>query len=151
MDEDANEAPLKPIKILFVCLANLCRSPMAEVIARVVYGGMIEADSAGISPGTGPIFPETSFVLSELYGVNLSNHKPRHILAFSAADYDYIIAMDSPVFMRLSEMKEIPRDKLYGWEIADPCGLGVEAYEQTAMRIEDALEQFVQNIEENHA
>jgi protein-tyrosine phosphatase len=150
MDEDVNEAPLKPIKILFVCLANLCRSPMAEVIARVVYGGMIEADSAGISPGTGPVFPETALVLTELYGVNLANHKPRHVLEFPAANYDYIIAMDSPVFMRMSEMKEIPKEKLYGWEIADPCGLGIEAYEQAAMCIEDALEQFIQDIEENH-
>ena len=146
-----NEARPKPIKILFVCLANLCRSPMAEAIARAVYGGMIEADSAGISPGTGPIFPETALILSEFYGVNLSGHRPRHILEFPVANYDYIIAMDSPVFMRLSEMKEVPKDKLYGWEIADPCGLGIEAYEQAAMRIEDALEQFVQTIEENHA
>jgi len=58
--------------------------------------------------------------------------------------------MDSPVFMRLSEMKEIPKDKLYGWEIPDPCGLGIEAYERTAHLIEDDLEKFVQNIDEGH-
>ena len=140
----------KPMKILFVCLANLCRSPMAQVIARVAYGGMIQADSAGISPGAGPLFPETAFVLNEFYGANLAAHRPRHILEFPIASYDYIIAMDSPVFMRLSEMKEIPKDKLYGWEIPDPCGLGIEAYERTAHLIEDDLEKFVQNIEEGH-
>jgi protein-tyrosine-phosphatase len=145
-----NEARTKPIKILFVCLANLCRSPMAEAIARVAYGGMIQADSAGIAPGTGPIFPETALILSEFYGVNLSGHKPRHILEFPVANYDYIIAMDSPVFMRLSEMKEIPKDKLFGWEVADPCGLGIEAYERAALQIEEDLEQFVLKIEEEH-
>ena len=145
-----NEPQTKPIKILFVCLANLCRSPMAEVIARAVYGGMIQADSAGISPGTGPLFPETALILSEFYGANLSGHKPRHILEFPVMTYDYIIAMDSSVFMRLSEMKEMPKDKLFGWEVADPCGLGIEAYERTALQIEDELEKFVQKIEEDH-
>ena len=145
-----NEAKSKSIKILFVCLANLCRSPMAEAIARAVYGGMIRADSAGISPGTGPIFPETALILSEFYGVNLSGHRPRHILEFPVANYDYIIAMDSPVFMRLSEMKEIPKDKLFGWEVPDPCGLGIEVYERTALQIEDDLEKFVQKIDEEH-
>jgi protein-tyrosine-phosphatase len=148
--ETVNETQAKPIKILFVCLANLCRSPMAEVIARVAYGGMIQADSAGISPGTGPIFPETAFVLSKFYGVDLSGHKPRHILEFPVANYDYILAMDSPVFMRLSEMKEIPKDKLFGWEVPDPCGLGIEAYERTALQIEDDLEKFVRKIKKDH-
>lgn len=145
-----NETQANPIKILFVCLANLCRSPMAEIIARVAYGGMIQADSAGISPGKGPIFPETSFILSAFYGVSLFGHRPRHVLEFPVANYDYIIGMDSSVFARLSEMKEIPKDRLYRWEVADPNGLGIEAYERTALQIEGDLEKFVRKIEKDH-
>jgi hypothetical protein len=51
------------------------------------------------------------------------------------------------VFMRLSDMPEIPKDKLYGWEISDPCGLGIDAYERTAGQIERYLDQFLQNRE----
>jgi len=142
-----NKAHEKPIKILFVCLANLCRSPMAKAIAEAVYGGMIEAESAGIMPATGPPFPETVIILREHYGADISAHKPRHVLEYPIADFDYIIALDTPVFIRLNEMKEIPREKLYGWEIADPCGLGMESYERTALRIEDELERFVHRVE----
>src|ERR1700730_1662811 len=37
-------------KVLFVCLGNACRSPMAESIARRDAADVIEACSAGISP-----------------------------------------------------------------------------------------------------
>lgn len=133
-------------KILFVCLANLCRSPMAKAIAENFYGKIIEADSAGLAPAQGPLFPETAYVLREFYGLELPNHKPRHVLEYRVADYDYIIALDSGIFVRLSEMSEIPKDKLYGWEVPDPCGEGIEVYERTAYRIEDELEKFVDTI-----
>ncbi len=136
------EAGKRPIKILFVCLANLCRSPIAKVIAKTFYRGMIEAECAGIAPAKEPIFPETVFILKKYYGVDISGHKTKHVLEFPLTDFDYIIAMDSSIFVRLSEMKAVPKDKLYGWEIKDPAGLGIEAYEWTALQIEDDLDRF---------
>lgn len=140
-----NEQPEKPTRILFVCLANMCRSPMARILAREIGGGSIEADSAGVAPAMGPIFPDTRFYVRDLLGVDLADHEPRHVLEFPIASYDYIIAMDSSVFMTLTEMREIPRDKLYGWDIPDPCGLGADAYERTAQAIETNLERFLQH------
>lgn len=137
-----------PLRILFVCLANLCRSPMAEVIVKTFHDGAIAADSAGILPASGPVFPEMAVVVRELYGADLSGHRPRHVLDFPVAKYDFIIAMDSSIFMRLSEMPEIPQDKLRGWEIADPAGLGFEAYERMAFLIEENLENFLDQIGE---
>ena len=140
-----NEQPEKPIRILFVCQANMCRSPMAGIIAREIGGDSIEADTAGVAPAMGPIFPDTRIYVRELLGVDLAAHEPRHVLEFPVASYDYIIAMDSSVFMALTEMREIPQDKLYGWDIPDPCGLGASAYERTARAIETNLERFLQN------
>jgi protein-tyrosine-phosphatase len=140
-----NEQPDKPTRILFVCLANMCRSPMARIIAREVGGDTIEADSAGVAPAMGPIFPDTRIYVRDLLGVDLVDHEPRHVLEYPVAHYDYIIAMDSSVFMTLTEMQEIPRDKLYGWDIPDPCGLGADAYERTAQAIEANLERFLQH------
>jgi protein-tyrosine-phosphatase len=142
-----NEQPEKPTRILFVCLANMCRSPMARIIAREICGESIEADSAGVAPAMGPIFPDTRLYVRDLLGIDLVDHEPRHVLEFPVASYDYIIAMDSTVFMTLTEMNEIPQDKLYGWDIPDPCGLGADAYERTARAIETNLERFFQNRE----
>lgn len=135
-----------PIRILFVCLANLCRSPMAAVIARTFHEGVIEADSAGVAPAEGPVFPVMAAVVRDLYGADMSGHKPRHVLDRPVAEYDFIIAMDSSIFMRLSEMPQIPRDRLRGWEVPDPAGLGFEAYERTAELIEENLENFLDRI-----
>jgi protein-tyrosine phosphatase len=132
----------RPFKILFVCLANLCRSPFAEAIARKRHGRSIEPASAGIAPQGRP-FEEAVEVAERLFGADLSGHRPRHVLEFPLDDFDFIIAMDSSVFMRLSSMNEVPPEKLYGWEIADPCGLGVDAYEAAARSIEREIDAFL--------
>ena len=40
---NAQDPAAKPVKILFVCLANLCRSPMAMALARCWHAPAIEA------------------------------------------------------------------------------------------------------------
>jgi protein-tyrosine phosphatase len=60
--------------VLFVCHANLCRSPMAERLARRAFAGGFGADAAGLtvaSAGThayagSPMHPGTAQVLAEL-------------------------------------------------------------------------------------
>ena len=138
-----------PIRVLFVCLANLCRSPMAVVIARALHDGVIEADSAGVAPAEGPVFPVMAAVVRDLYGADVTGHRARHVLDYPVSDYDVIIAMDSSIFMRLSGMPGIPHDRLLGWEVADPAGLGFEAYERTAFTIEQNLENFLERLGED--
>jgi len=138
------EPRVRPERILFVCLANLCRSPLAEVIARTLHPGDLDPDSAGISPAYGePPSEDAVEVVKTFYGADLRGHRPRHVLDFPVREFDYIVAMDSTVFMRLSSMAEIPGDRLYGWEIADPIGLGLSAYEDTARLIEREIEAFL--------
>jgi protein-tyrosine-phosphatase len=140
-----------PIRILFVCLANLCRSPLAKVIAQLNLGAGVVAESAGVAPSPSRIPEEGLEMIRRLSGADASGHRPRFVLDFPLDEFDYIIGMDSSVFMRLSDMPEIPKDKLYGWEISDPCGLGIDAYERTAGQIERYLDQFLQNREMERA
>mgnify|MGYP001126661181 FL=1 len=136
----------KPPRVLFVCLANLCRSPMAAVIAKTLHDGAIEAESAGVAPAEGPVFPIMAAVVRDLYGADVTGHKPRHVLACPVEEYDYVVALDSSVFMRLSEMPRVPQDRLLGWEVPDPAGLGFEAYERTAALIEEYLDKFLDRM-----
>jgi len=41
---------MAPLSILFVCIGNSCRSPMAEAIARHLGGSRVDARSAGLAP-----------------------------------------------------------------------------------------------------
>lgn len=51
-----------PVKVLFVCAANSCRSQMAEALARAVAADVIAPASAGIAP-SGVIDEQAEFVL----------------------------------------------------------------------------------------
>jgi len=139
--------PEPPIRILFVCLANLCRSPLAKAIAQRCLGDGVTAESAGVAPLPSRIPEEGLELIRRLTGTDASGHRPRFVLEYPLDDFDYIIGMDSSVFMRLSAMSQVPKDKLYGWEISDPCGQGMAAYEQTARQIEQYLDQFLLNRE----
>ena len=132
-----------PLKVLFVCLANICRSPMAKAIAAHMMGPGIQADSAGVAPARGSMTPEALQVVFRKTGADYSRHVPRPVLDYPVEEYDFIIAMDSHVFMRLNEMPRVPKDRLYGWEVADPYGLGIDAYEHAARTIERHLERFL--------
>lgn len=144
MDARTAEAP---IRILFVCRANLCRSPLAKAIAEHNLGARVTAESAGVAPSPAPIPDEGLEMIRRLTGTDASDHRPRFVLDYRFDDFDYIIGMDSSVITRLSAMPQVPKDKLYGWEISDPCGLRIDAYERTARQIEQNLGQFLLNRE----
>lgn len=66
----------KPIKVLFLCTANSCRSQMAEAFARHYGRGIIEPYSAGIQPTQ--LHPTTVEVMRER-GIDISRHHAKPI------------------------------------------------------------------------
>ena len=87
------------IRVLFVCLANVCRSPMAEaVFTHLVRAegleGLIEADSAGTADweiGSSP-HPGTQYIPAE-NGIECLG-VARRILPSDLFNFDYIVTMD---------------------------------------------------------
>jgi len=134
-----------PLRILFVCFANMCRSPMAEAIVKKRLGEAVRAESAGIAAYGNAPSKEAVELIQALYEADISRHRPRNIFEVDLSRFDFILAMDTSVFMRLQEIEPIPKDKLFAWEIEDPCGRGMEAYRLTARKIERRLDQFLLN------
>ena len=103
------------IKVLFVCLGNICRSPMAEGIMRhlVAERGLsdqIALDSAGTSRyhiGEQP-HPKTLHVLRE-HGIALQ-HAARQFIRADAQQFDLLVAMDMDNW---SEMQAVLRGSEY--------------------------------------
>lgn len=87
------------VRVLFVCLGNVCRSPMAEAVFRhlVEQAGLadqIVVDSAGTSDyhiGE-PAHPGTRAILSA-HGIGYSG-RARRITRADFDRFDYILAMD---------------------------------------------------------
>lgn len=89
------------IRVLFVCLGNICRSPMAEgVFRKMVHdeqlADQIEVDSAGTSDWhIGK--PPHKGTLSKLkeYEVSAEGMAGRQLTIEDAEAFDYIIGMDT--------------------------------------------------------
>lgn len=92
---------MEKIRVLFVCMGNICRSPMAEAVFRSLVAKEGLSDTFEIdSAGTGdwhvgqPPHRSTLAVLRN-QGIDASAQRARQILANDLDDFDYVIAMDA--------------------------------------------------------
>ena len=77
---DRAEGSRDPLKILFVCIKNASRSPMAEALLKMSARRGRQVCSAGIKPGR-DVNEQAVKVMREV-GCDLSGHKPRHFPLF---------------------------------------------------------------------
>ena len=133
----------KKKRLLFVCYGNICRSPMAEGIARQRLGPDIDVESAGIGATGGPATEEAVLVMKLVYKVDISGHVARPVGALDLGTFDHIVALDASIYHHLREFWEVPEPVLYGLDIEDPIGSDYQAYKGTALKIERRLGQFL--------
>jgi protein-tyrosine phosphatase len=103
----------RPIRILFVCLGNICRSPTAEGVMRalvreVELDGAVELDSAGTGGwhvGSPPDERATAVALRQ--GITLEG-AARQVRREDFEDFDLILAMDSS---NLAELRRLAADE----------------------------------------
>ena len=105
------------VKVLFVCLGNICRSPLAEV---VVAG---QAERRGLnetfhfaSAGTGSWHigngaDHRSAQTASEHGLDLSGHRAQQITAAKVGQWDWFVAMDANNYADLIRMG-VPEDRL---------------------------------------
>ncbi|ELK42269.1 phosphotyrosine protein phosphatase [Brevibacillus agri] len=96
--------------VLFVCLGNICRSPMAEAVFRHLaeqegLAGDISIDSAGIGGWHAgePPHKGTQKVLTEK-GIACDTLRARQITRNDFAEYDYVVCMDDENLAALMKM-----------------------------------------------
>lgn len=89
-------------KVLFVCLGNICRSPMAQFVLNQMVNerglsDYFEIDSAATESYNemchAGIYPQTKKILTEK-GISFEEHYSRQIRTKDYEYFDYIIAMD---------------------------------------------------------
>jgi len=84
--------------ILFVCMGNICRSPVVEAIARAEFaraGVAVEVASAGTeSYHIGHSADARSIASARAHGYDVAPHRARQVSAAMLAGYDAVLAMD---------------------------------------------------------
>ncbi|NOX62235.1 MAG: low molecular weight phosphotyrosine protein phosphatase [Chloroflexi bacterium] len=90
----------KKVKVLFVCLGNICRSPMAEGVFRQLLAEhdlshRVQVDSAGTAGYHAGERPDRrAQQATRRRGVDISRQRSRQVRRGDCAEYDYILAMD---------------------------------------------------------
>jgi protein-tyrosine phosphatase len=158
------------IRVLFVCMGNICRSPLAEGVFRTeVFAagldGAIEADSAGTGDWHvgDPPHPNSRKVALEK-GFSIDDLRGRQVTPMDFSVFDYIIAMDHTNVADLTEMApkglvhKIARFMSFSSgvgrnetpeEIEDPYGRDPDAYRAALTLCEDAARGLLHTIRMN--
>ena len=152
------------IKILFVCLGNICRSPSAEtvfrhIVSREGYENKIEIDSSGtIGYHAGEKADARMRTHALARGYNITHIARKFNAAKDFKHFDFIIGMDESNFSDLQSLdsknefshkikkmvqySKNPKTK----EVPDPYYSGPDGFENVLDILEDACENFFKEI-----
>jgi arsenate reductase len=81
---------MKPLRILFLCTGNSCRSQMAEALVNHQLGHRAWAFSAGTNPR--PVHPLAVKVMQEM-GIDISQQRSKPVEMFSGETFDLFITL----------------------------------------------------------
>jgi protein-tyrosine phosphatase len=148
--------------VLFVCLGNICRSPIAQglfeyQIERKGCSDLYRADSAGTSGWHEGEPPHRGSVqIARQHGITIEKQRSRPVHNKDGEIFDFIIAMDTAnrdslihefrfpenkVFLMRDFSIENPRQK--GLSVPDPWEKGDAAFAETFAILNDAVAGFV--------
>ncbi|WP_174020877.1 low molecular weight protein-tyrosine-phosphatase [Agrobacterium fabrum] len=91
---------MKHITVLFVCMGNICRSPLAEGVLTDLADGegvsdRITVDSAGTGGWhTGDAPDPRSIAMARRHGIDISRQRARQVTRADFEAFDLILAMD---------------------------------------------------------
>lgn len=155
------------VKVLFVCLGNICRSPAAEGVFRSLVDhegldGSIHCDSAGTGAWHIGSPPDSRMIsAARNRDVDLNPLRARKAASADFGRFDYVLAMDQD---NLDELSRICPPEFQGRlckfldfapaldhrEVPDPYYGGPHGFELVLDLIEAASEGLIADIRENH-
>lgn len=120
------------MKVAFICVHNSCRSQMAEAIAKIMAGDVLDVYSAGTETKNA-INSDAVEVIRELYGVDMTETQRPKLLS-EIPSVDMVVTMGCNV-----ECPFVPSKYREDWGLDDPTGKGREAFLHTAKVIEEKV------------
>ena len=156
----------RDIRVLMVCLGNICRSPTAEAMLRrkvheAGLDGRVEVDSAGTADYHVDSPPDRRAVAhGERRGLEMRNLRGRQVERADFDRFDFILAMDEDNLANLRRVRPAgSRAKLAlllsfapgagAREVPDPYYGGAEGFERVLDLVDAACEGFLAKVVSN--
>src|SRR5690349_17051468 len=130
------------IRVLFLCIGNSCRSPMAEGFANYYGNHLLEASSAGSRPA-GIIQPETIQIMQES-GIDISGQTSKGLRDVKLEWMDWVIVLEAS----LAGTVPLPSPKIrqLNWFVADPIGRPINVYRAVRDEIQVKVLDFIERV-----
>ena len=150
------------IKVLFVCLGNICRSAMAQGILehKIKEQNLaIEVDSAGTSSYYIGDAPDKRMQAKGLeYDIDISQQQARQFTTYDFEEFDYIFAMDNSNYNDIIALAKTEKEKSkvslflnqsqpnQNKSVPDPYYGGEAGFEEVYQLLDNACEVFIKQI-----
>lgn len=147
------------VQIVFVCLGNICRSPLAEGIANALYkphanAPKLEFSSAGTSGfhNGDPIDPR-SIAIARENGIDIAHYTSKQVSLYAHSDVDLLVAMDRSNYATLIAMG-FESDKiallgdfgLDGAEVPDPYYGGADGFAKVFAMLQGGISNLLASL-----
>jgi len=154
------------VKVLFVCRANVCRSPMAEAICNALAedrGLPLRAASAGVAALAGEDMAPSSRVALEEVGIYpRGRHHARQVGEAMLREADLVLAMSPRQVAALRRRYGAPLDRVYALPeyalgappeegIPDPYGHTMTAFRASVRQLLECVDGLVGRLEREGA
>ncbi|WP_288644597.1 low molecular weight protein-tyrosine-phosphatase [uncultured Helicobacter sp.] len=143
------------MKIVFVCLGNICRSPLAEGIAKHLYSGdKLVFSSAGTSGfHNGESVDSRSIAVAKAHNIDISHYTSKQVSVYGHSDVDLFVAMDRQNIANLIRLGFEPQKikllgdfGLGGVAVMDPYYAGGERFEEVYKLLESGIKNLLQEF-----
>jgi protein-tyrosine phosphatase len=154
------------VRVVFVCLGNICRSPLAQgVFENALRRERLEDEVFVDSAGTGSWHvghppDERAQRSANLRGLDISAQKARRVTPDDCQSFDYILTMDEENYRAVAALCREGRAEVRLFldyapnraerEVPDPFYSGPEGFEYVLDLVEEASEGFLEDIRRRH-
>jgi protein-tyrosine-phosphatase len=127
-----------PASLLFACSENSVRSPMAEALAKRLYGQAAYIDSVGVRASEVDFFAAAA--LDEL-GIDVHRHHAKTFDDVDPSSFDLIVTLSPEAHHQALEFTRGTAAEVEYWPVMDPSGvegsreMRLEAYRSTRDQI----------------
>ncbi len=161
------------MRVIFVCLGNICRSPLAEGVFRnrLAARGLstdendgIPTDSAGLGDWHAGSAPDKrSIAVAKKHGIDITSQRARKIVESDFENFDFVVAMDRDNVDALKKlcptqfadrihllMSFVPNSKIR--EVPDPYFFrDEESFARVYAVIADGVDGLISHLDAHHA